>query len=174
MPKEKVGPFITEQRKMVIGFLINKHKVSEENAEEAFYRGCHAMLENIHSGKFIKEEHEGSLAKYLHTCCENQLLKMFKIASRNISDDDVPDWPDESGDKVQMETDLELMESIVEDLGSPCQELIWGRYGDKFSAQEMAYRLGYSSSRVAITTLSRCMQRLRNRFFNERKQQDEE
>jgi len=92
------------------------------------------------------------------------------ILSINIKPD-VEELPLKEADPtaaLEHKEDLQLMEHILDDLPYPCKDLIWGKYRDGFPAEEMAWRLGYSGSRVAITTLSRCMKKLRNRFLEER------
>jgi len=166
--------------------------ITEDDAEEAFYRGCHALLEAIHSGRFTVEQHEYSLEKYLQTCCSNQLLKMIDQheTKGGVSNEDEDlenkdrgdeDWDDENipddtdiADRLQHEQDLALMEFILDYLPAPCRDLITWKYYSGFSATEAAQRLGYSSSRVAITTLSRCMKKLRTHFNEERSLNDEE
>lgn len=160
-------------------------------ANEAFCEGCHALLDNIHEGRLTAENLSCSLQSYLTSCCRNQLLKLLekrkRLYGKQRTEDDVTSWEtdmaDESrvnddGDWVsvtaeQHESDLSLMEKIVMDLPFPCEILIWGKFRDKFSPAEMAVRLGYSGPRVAITTISRCMKKLKKRFEKERKLIDE-
>jgi len=187
LPPDQVAEFFQRERERITRYLRNHFfKITEEDAEEAFSRGCHALLEAIHSGRFTAEQHEYSLEKYLQTCCSNQMSKMLKERS-NGKDEDLEnkdrgdeDWddeniPDDTGiaDSLQHEQDLALMESILDNLPDPCRDLITWKYYSGFSATEAAQRLGYSSSRVAITTLSRCMKRLRTHFNEERRLTDE-
>jgi len=189
IPKESMTKFFQEQRERITSFLINRYNAPEEDAEEAFCLGCHALLEAIHEGRFTSEHHEYSLVKYLQTCCKNQLMKMFEqqhkeIAISKFEDEDEADgekWPDLTDDdqdgysesRQQKDADIELMLSIIEDLPHPCKDLIWGKQ-EGFSSTEMAVRLGYSNNRVAVTTLSRCMKKLKERFNKERRIVNEE
>jgi len=202
IPKENLSHFFEDQHKRVTGYILKHNKISEEEADEIFSAGCHAMLEAIHSGRFTTEYHEYSLVKYLHTCCKYQMLKLLEQKKKKVKksrkdgkdfdiidklSEDISGYYKEEGkwkpyvntdgdDKMseeQKKEDLELMETILEDLPYPCKDLIWGKYKERFSAEEMAMRLGYNSNRVAITTLSRCMQKLKNRFNSERIMIDE-
>ena len=197
--RQKIQLFFTEQRGRVMRLLGSRYGVNDDDAEEAYSRGVHALLEAIHSGRFTTEYHEHALAHYLQTCCINQLMKMFEQRKKETpidwsgdvggDDDSWDDGSDHQPDDAQAasmasdaaeceaadqhEADLQLMESILETLPYPCKDLIWGKLKEGFSAGEMAARLGYSNSRVAITTLSRCMQKLKERFNDERRLIDE-
>jgi len=199
--KENVTRFFQEQRERITRYLCLRYGISVGDAEEAFCKGCHAMLNAIHTGKLSAGYHEHSLGKYLQTCCRNQMLKTFERDKREITIDfqesainPYDSWSEfgntaqmaahasnadiesvQDGDATQQhEKDLLLMESILEDLPYPCKDLIWGKYKEGFSAGEMAMRLGYKGSRVAITTLSRCMHKLKKRFNSERRMANEE
>jgi len=181
IPKENMSRFFQEQHTRVTGYLLRHNKISEEEADDIFSAGCHAMLEAIHSGRFTSEYHEYSLVKYLHTCCNYQMLKMLErkkktATNEGLDTDNLSDSASDADDddnEDQKTKDLELMETILEDLPYPCKDLIWGKYKERFSAEEMALRLGYNSNRVATTTLSRCMKKLRKRFNSERRIIDE-
>lgn len=187
IPKPGVARFFQKERESNVRYLVKRFAVTEEMANEAFCEGCHALLNNIHEGRLTAENLSCSLQSYLTSCCRNQLLKLQekrkRLSGRQQTEDDVTPWEtdmaDESrvnddGDLVsiaaeQHESDLRLMEKIVIDLPFPCEDLIWGKFRDKFSPAEMAARLGYSGPRVAITTMSRCMKKLKKRFEKERK-----
>jgi len=173
--------YLEKQRPRVVRYLKKKFgeekEVREEDAIDAFYQGVEAMYNAIIEGRF-EMQNEYAFAKYLQTTCRNQYCKMF--GNQVITDSlDSEEWPpvlavDEDDSPEQQEAYLELMESILMTLPYPCEDLIHGRYWHKFSAAEMAERLGYKNNRVAITTLNRCMKRLTDRFNEERKLIDEE
>lgn len=78
IPARKLLQFVKEEREKVIRFLRRRYtNVNEEDADEAFSRGMHALLEKIHSGEFTEEYHENSLSQFLHTASKNHLLKIF-------------------------------------------------------------------------------------------------
>jgi len=192
---QSVSDFFDEQRQRITRHLSTRYGVSDDDAEEAFSEGCLALFEAIEAGRFTEEEREFSLGKYLQTCCRNQLLKMLEHRQREVAtdfqaneaysadafDDEADAAPtaaayqpafeafDTVSEAEQRESDFRQMDSILSDLPYPCKDLILGKYGEKFSAAEMAQRLGYSNSRVAITTLSRCMQKLKKHFNSERR-----
>lgn len=191
IPKPGVARFFQQQRERDVRYLIAHYGVTEEKADQAFCEGCHALLENIHNRKLTAENFSGSLEGYLMSCCRNQLMKLFEKEKKDIianckttdddrwTDDNIDDsWINDKGNWVdiatdQHESDLRLMEKIVADLPSPCEDLIYGKYFNHFSPYEMAMRLGYGGARVAITTLSRCMKKLKDRFYKERRLLDE-
>jgi len=174
--------FLTKQRSKVVGHLrkkIAKSGFTEENATDAFYQGIKEMHNAILEGRFTMRD-KNSFSKYLQTTCLNQYCKMFGEQWRIVPVDSKEEWSfpqflGSTGDESpkQHEADLELMEHILMTLPEPCETLIYGRFWNKFSAAEMAERLEYKNSRVAITTLSRCMKKLTKRFNKERRLIDE-
>jgi len=176
---KKLEQFIKDEREKVIPYLSKRYRVPTEEAEDAFQDGLVALFEAVNSGRFKEEQHEYSLVRYFHTCCKNQLLKKLG----KIEKETIPSDPDELGtgdydisaleDDNQHNEDIELMQDILADLPKKCRSLIWGKYHDGFSATEMAAMLNYNSDRVAITSLNRCMEKLRNRFNETRRLYDE-
>ena len=65
----------------------------------------------------------------------------------DIVDDEV-----ESYDEI-----LDQTEELVQNLPEPCNTLIWGKYWEKLSHNELANMLGYKSANVSKTNLSRCL-----------------
>jgi len=192
---QSLAAFFDEQRRRNMCYLCVRYGVGDDDAEEAVSEGCLALFEAIQAGRFTEEKREFSLEKYLQMCCRNQLLKMLERRGREVPtdfqaneafsadawDDDADnpspfashlspvDSTDTAGEAEQREADLQQMENILGSLPYPCKDLILGKYGNGFSAAEMAQRLEYKSSRVAITTLSRCMDKLKKRFNSERR-----
>ena len=172
IPREDVSKFFRKEKERITRYLMAKANVSSEQAEDAFSNGCMAMWQNIQSGKLTPQLLTCSLATYLTSCCENQLSNALIKDRRMVCDEDkVNDILSrtEPDDTSQKEQNLKLMEQIVKELPYPCEDLLWGKYKDGFSMTEMAQRMGYSNDRVAITTMHRCMDKLRKKFNSLRK-----
>ena len=74
-------------------------------------------------------------------------IKEGTLAILDIVDDEV-----ESYDEI-----LDQTEELVQNLPEPCNTLIWGKYWEKLSHNELANMLGYKSANVSKTNLSRCL-----------------
>lgn len=180
IPRPGVARFFREAQRKNVRYLISHYRASEEMAEEAFAEGCHKLLDAIQSGRLTAENVNtgtvSTLEAYLFKCCRTCLLKMIEADKRIVHE---PEDPSDDGEIYspvtgrcqstdQHESDLELMKKIVLDLPSPCNDLIYGKYYNRQSLTELAEELNYSSPRVAITTLSRCIKKVRARFKKER------
>lgn len=95
----------------------------------------------------------------------------------------IPSIDDESFDRAKFEREYqeqkEAETSIYEDpdmqavlaaelsyIPDPCNKILKLYYFDQLSMTEIADSMNYNSSRSAITTKNRCMERLRNRVLN--------
>lgn len=179
IPRPGFARFFQDAQRKIVRYLISHYHVSEDMANEAFCEGCHTLLDRIHDGRLTAEslnsDTNTTLEKYLFVCCRNNLLKTIK-RNKIIADNPPEEEPvyiqasgkQESEETEQHEMDLSLMEKIVLDLPTQCHDLIFGKYYNRLSLAELAEELNYGSSRVAITTLSRCIKKVRDRFKKER------
>ena len=62
---------------------------------------------------------------------------------------------------------IKVLRTSLSKLGEDCRTLIKLFYYDQISMQDIAEKMGFGSSRVAITTKSRCWQRLKERAYYE-------
>ena len=57
-----------------------------------------------------------------------------------------------------------LVRDIVKDLPSPCNELLWGYYGDGHSMKTLAEMFDYASVNAVKVTKHRCCEKFRKRY----------
>lgn len=62
---------------------------------------------------------------------------------------------------------MKVVSTALSTLGEDCRTLIKLFYYDQISMQDIAEKMGFGSSRVAITTKSRCWKRLKERAYDE-------
>lgn len=70
----------------------------------------------------------------------------------------------DNGDEAIEAQKEELVRTIVKDLPSPCNELLWGFYRDNLSMKSLAEMLNYSSEGVVKVTKHRCCEKFRARY----------
>lgn len=166
----QINKFADEQRPKVVSYI--RRKFPTVDADSCFQEGFIAMWQNIKSGKLDVDNMSGSLGTYLMACCinwaRNQVRGGVKTSLMGeLADivegglDDIDDIEDDDPLKDAKIRVLELLEKLVSDLQSPCKELIWGHYRDKYKDAIQATRLGYLSAMVVKTTRNRCMNKLR-------------
>ena len=71
----------------------------------------------------------------------------------------------DEGDSAIEAQKEELVQSIVKDLPSPCNELLWGFYRDNLSIRALADMFNYSSESSAKVTKHRCCEKFRARYI---------
>ncbi|MDL2247604.1 RNA polymerase sigma factor [Bacteroides sp. OttesenSCG-928-J23] len=173
--KETVSTFFTESREPFIGYLLRHYtSLRREDAEDLYQESFIALHQNILSGKLT--ELTSSLYTYLlriginktndrlklsgskQTCqLEEHLWSMDeKIAQMEFIEDESPET-----EKIVYE--------LIEKMESPCKEILFGYYYDKYNMEELALRLGYRDASVAKASKYRCMQKIKNiikKLFN--------
>lgn len=152
---------------------IKKHfSFPTETIQDIFQDSAATLIENITSGKL--KELTSTLSTYFISICWRKAME----TSRDRGNKTIPmeahekDF-DESrintlisdDDKTFSEEDYNKMIEIVKDLPEPCDSILWYFYKDNKSMNDIAVILGYSGADVAKTTKSRCLSKLKNRFF---------
>lgn len=177
VPNEvQLGIFIEKERNKAIGYLRKHLSLIEEDAEDVFQDSCLALFNNIKNGKL--QSLTSTLSTYLLKICINQGLKIINKSKSIIpfeqqieitqkdeysesKIDELLGFGDDGSITIEQK---KIMHNIVQDLPYPCEEILWYYYGDDLSTQTIAELLNYSNSRTVITTKSRCMSKLKERF----------
>jgi RNA polymerase sigma factor (sigma-70 family) len=169
--------FIAHERNLDIAYLRKNMGISQENAEDIYQDSCIALITNIRNGKLTKLT--TSLSSYLLQICKYQATHLFRRQRRinSFTDDDFSkvrsdldsaddnfndDCIDEILDLIDDEDNfydeiLDQVEELVQNLPEPCHTLIWGKFWEKLSHNELAKILDYRSANVSKTQLSRCL-----------------
>lgn len=170
-----LNSFFENERKKALILLQNRLDLSLDDAEDIFQNACIALFENIQSGKL--QTLTSTLSTYFNSICFNLGAKFVTRRPHLSSLDDEIDRlkPQEydiskveyilglSEDSISSEQKQELRD-IVQDLPSPCEEILWAYYGDNLNMNEIAQMLGYKNSDTAKAKKSWCMSRLKERF----------
>ena len=166
--------FIAHERNLDISYLKNMG-ISQEDAEDIYQDSCIALISNIKDGTLTNLT--ASLSTYLLQICKYQATHLFRKQKKSFTKDDfsnvrsdIEDADDNFNDDcidaildiVDDEVEsydeiLDQTEELVQNLPEPCNSLIWGKYWEKLSHNELANMLGYKSANVSKTNLSRCL-----------------
>lgn len=162
--------FFDKMRPKVISLLCNKYGLRAEEAADCFQEGAIAVWKNLRDGK-ITLEAVNSLESYLFRCCCNHATKVIRAQKDTDVVDDFMQFErtaEEQSDNLEdRERQIAILVSLVKQMDEPCYSIIWGFYRHKYSMEDMAAMLNYSSARVVITQKSRCMKKLKE-FAKER------
>ena len=127
--------FFEQQRNKTLVILQNRLALSRDDAEDIYQEACIALYQNIQSGKLV--ELTSSLSTYFTSICMNKGKKLLDRRPDNISfEGAVENTEGDEYSATQIETILGLgdgitaeqraaMRDIVQDLPSPCEEILW-------------------------------------------------
>ena len=167
--------FINDQWDKTLGYLRKTFGLSRDDCQDVFQEAVMTLYENINDGTL--RELTCSLSTYLMGICNNKAHEMLRRNKRLVDkeqknllltdgsfDNDKVDAlialddDDTEGDYRQT-----IVARIVDDLPSPCNELLWGFYRDNLSLKTLAGMLNYSEGSMKVTK-HRCVEKFRARY----------
>lgn len=176
IPDEKVlNLFFEEQRNKTLVVLQNRLALSFDDAEDIYQEACITLYQNIQSGKLVALT--SSLSTYFTAICMNKGRKLLDRKPNSISfERAVENTEGDEYSTSQIETILGLgdgitaeqravMREIVQDLPSPCEEILWSYYGDGLQMKEIAELIGFKGPDSVKSKKSQCMSKLKERFM---------
>ncbi len=176
--ERELNVFASKEWPKVLNFLKNRFGIEEDDCKDIFQESFIILYTNIQSGKL--HEMTASLSTYFMSICKNKALEFLRGSSRSVNvdsemslslmDGEVKTEKIEAllaldeGDFVLEAQKEELVQSIVKDLPSPCNELLWGFYRDNLSMKSLADMFNYSSESSVKVTKHRCCEKFRARY----------
>lgn len=174
----ELNVFASKEGPKVLNFLRNRFGIEEDDCKDIFQESFIILYTNIQNGKL--HEMTASLSTYFMSICKNKALEFLRGSSRSVNvdsemslslmDGEVKTEKIEAllaldeGDSALEAQKEELVQSIVKDLPSPCNELLWGFYRDNLSMKSLAEMFNYSSESSAKVTKHRCCEKFRARY----------
>ncbi|MGM9816176.1 MAG: RNA polymerase sigma factor [Lepagella sp.] len=170
--------FATIQWHKVLAFLRNRFGIDEDDCKDIFQESFIALYNNIQAGKL--DQMTASLSTYFMSICRNKALELLRGSSKSVNIDNEMSLSLMDGEvqheKIEVLIALdnvdeanevekeELVRTIVKDLPSPCNELLWGFYRDNLSMKSLAEIYNYSSEGVVKVTKHRCCEKFRAKY----------
>ena len=181
--ERRIEKFVKEQWQKTRVLLLSRYSLSEDECADVLNDSLIILWQNIKGEKVGVDclgPEEKSNANYFMTICRNKTMELLRSKNRftNISpkqDQDketiqfLPDKIetilalDEDHSEYQEEKD-DLVRSIIKDLPSPCNELLWGYYGNGDSIKDLAQDYYKGSESAVKVTKHRCTNKFRQRF----------
>lgn len=174
----ELNVFASKEWPKVLNFLRNRFGIEEDDCKDIFQESFIILYSNIQSGKL--NEMTASLSTYFTSICKNKALEFLRGSARSVNvdnemslslmDGDVKTEKIEAllaldeGDSTLEAQKEELVQSIVKDLPSPCNELLWGFYRDNLSMKSLAEMFNYRSESSVKVTKHRCCEKFRARY----------
>ena len=179
----RIEKFAKEQWQKTRLYLQNRYSLSEDECADVFQDSLIILWKNIKENKVEAENLGMSSSTYFMTICRNKTMELLRSKSKYITTSyeinpgkEHYDFREEQVEKIlSMDDDNEnaqkekeaLVRDIVRNLPSPCNELLWGYYGDGHSMKVLAEMFNYASENAVKVTKHRCCEKFRNRY-NER------
>lgn len=178
--ERRLEKFAKEQWTKIRAYLLSQYSVSEEECADVFQESLIILWNNIRENKVASDCLDLTSSAYFLKICRNKTLELLRSKSKYIttSFDQNPgkdhlDYQDEQVEKIlSMDDENEniqkrkeaLVRDIVKDLPSPCNELLWGYYGDGYSMKMLAEMFDYASVNAVKVTKHRCCEKFRKRY----------
>jgi RNA polymerase sigma factor (sigma-70 family) len=155
---------------MIQSLVINNSGTSDD-AKDIFQEALLVLYDKARSGSF---ELHAQLKTYIYAVCRRLWLKRLQL-NRKFSGDlaNAEETISIGEDLEQYEhrnSDFELMEKAMQQLGEPCRHLIESYYLQKRSMAEIAREFGYTNADNAKNQKYKCLMRLKKIFFGQYKE----
>ncbi|NLR90065.1 MULTISPECIES: RNA polymerase sigma factor [Flammeovirga] len=159
--RESAWKYLYVNYQAMIVNLVKKNGGDEEAGKEVFQSVIIDLHNNLEKGR-VRDD--SNLKNYLYTLAYNQwrvFLRNNKGKNDELEHDNTLLDDSVSFDEEQYEL-FDEMSSIINHLGTKCQELIHSKYSKiKLSMSEIAEQLGFANARSATSQLNKCMEKAR-------------
>lgn len=150
---------------------MRKHRLSEEEAFDAYSDSVLVAIESISNGAFLGNS---SLKSYLYKIFHNKCIDFFRknatnkrSMNRTLSiDDELFRFSDKSRSILQTlieKADWKLLTDRLEQLGDDCRKMLLF-WADSYSDKEIAVVMEYKTANVVKTSRLRCLAKLRQLY----------
>lgn len=178
--ERRLEDFAKEQWQKTKAYLLSRYSLSEDECADVFQDSLMILWKNIKENKVDAECLDLSSSAYFQAICRNKTLEFLRSRSKytttsidlNPSKDHF-DYQEEQVEKIlSMDDENEnlqkrkeaLVRDIVKNLPSPCDELLWGYYGEGHSMKMLAEMFNYASENAVKVTKHRCCEKFRRRY----------
>lgn len=178
--EKRLEKFAKEQWQKTRAFLISRYSLSEDECADVFQDSLVILWKNINEDKVDSKDLGLSSSTYFITICRNKTMELLRSKSKYMTTsyeiNPIKDFHEYQEDQVEKILSLEdtseniqkekeaLVRDIVKNLPSPCNELLWGYYGDGHSMKMLAEMFNYASENTAKVTKHRCCEKFRVRY----------
>lgn len=178
--RERVlNDFAKEYKGRTLAFLSKYFSLCKEDCEDIFQEASITLYLSAIEGKL--DNLTASLYTYFIGICQNKAHEQIRANKKlpSISmDDDIGEGKNADAiinkadkilcmideDEKQRSERQQVVQSIVKQLPSPCNELLWAYYRDALSMVAIAKMFGYASENTAKVTKHRCMEKFSKKY----------
>lgn len=150
---------------------MRKHRLSEEEAFDAYSDSVLVAIESISNGTFLGNS---SLKSYLYKIFHNKCVDFFRKNATNKSsvnrtlsiNEELFRFSDKSRSILQTlieKADWKLLRNRLEQIGDDCRKMLLF-WADSYSDKEIAVVMEYKTANVVKTSRLRCLAKLRQLY----------
>ncbi|HVE60755.1 MAG TPA: sigma-70 family RNA polymerase sigma factor [Chitinophagaceae bacterium] len=154
----------------IIQALILNNNGTAEDARDIFQEAMIVLFQKVKSGSF---ELNCQIKTYIYSVSRRLWLKRLQQQNKfNLSNDrpeDVVIVEEEIEEQEKRNTEFDMMEKAMNNLGEPCKTLLDAFYLKKKTMLEIATAFGYTNAENAKTQKYKCLVRLKKLFFSQYK-----
>lgn len=178
--ERKLEKFAKEQWQKTRAYLLSRYSLSEDECADVFQDSLIILWKNIKENKVEADGLGMSSSTYFMTICRNKTMELLRKKSKYMTTSyeinpskEHYDYQGEQVEKIlSLEDDCEnaqkekeaLVRDIVKNLPSPCNELLWGYYGDGHSMKMLAEMFNYASENAVKVIKHRCCEKFRVKY----------
>ena len=180
--RDKVlNDFAKEYRNRTLSYLRNAFSLSIEDCEDVFQESSIVLYRDAGNGKL--DNLSSSLYTYFLGICNNKAHEQLR-ANGKAQMPSIDDFSSEEGDRryniiihkadkilntidSSNKEDYErnnIIQDLVKQLPSPCDEMLWSYYRDGLSMKAIAQMFKYASESAAKVTKHRCQEKFRKSY----------
>ncbi len=178
--ERKLEIFAKKQWHKTRAYLISRYSLSEDECADVFQDSLVILWKNINDNKVDSKDLGLSSSTYFMTICRNKTMELLRSKSKYVTtpyeinpNKDHHDYQEDQVERILSLEDAQenvqkekeaLVRDIVKNLPSPCNELLWGYYGDGHSMKMLAEMFNYASENAVKVTKHRCCEKFRIRY----------
>ena len=163
--KKAVETIYKDNFNMVQSLIINNNG-SSDDAKDIFQETIIVLYEKVRSGTF---ELNCQIKTFVYSVSRRLWLKRLQQQNRYSSPGDsmenVVAVDEDIEAHEQRNTEFEMMEKAINNLGEPCKSLLEAYYLQKLNMQVIAANFGYTNADNAKNQKYKCLMRLKKIFF---------
>ena len=163
---KKAVETIYKENYNMVQTLIIRNNGSSEDAKDIFQEAMIVLYEKVRSGTF---ELNCQIKTYVFSVCRRLWLKRLQQVNRYTTEvngiQDVILVEEEMEAHERRNTEFQLMEKSIKNLGEPCKSLLEAYYLQQKTMQEIASNFGYTNADNAKNQKYKCLMRLKKLFF---------
>lgn len=144
-----------------LNWITYAHKCSDDEAVDIFQYSIISFYENVVEGS-IEEMNEAGIKTYLYSIGKNKLLADVRKQSKISYQEKLEDVEIEEGDGYEESQDRKkYLESVLENLGDPCSQILKYFYFNNLSNDEIAEIMNYKNGNTVKNLKYKCIQRIK-------------